>query len=768
MKLLGIILSSIFTNCILSICAFADVLYSQNFDDALLNRPISETDPDPKTNDWTKPENSGLAWTRGDDKAIGGTPEWLGWSFVTTNFWIKVSQDQERSKVFASSTKNVIAVADSDEAEDGGATPEDGFNTFLRTPPIDLKSCDLSELKIGFDSSFRKQENEEAHVRFFFDNREPVIFEIPDQGTKLTPILIGYNDLNKAPTKASKLVIEFAHIKADNNWWWAIDNLVVSCGKNKPSNSAPKIIAQQSGPSSGKTGDSYNFEFKVSDPENDSVQISSDWGDGSYSTSGFDSAKNAFAINHIWKRPGDYPIKLRAVDKNGSISEWVTIQSVKVTGEPIIKIVTPPYLQNAGTDRIVIMTESSDLADLMVAYSKGDSLDKTMPMVSVHSGGGTYFHRALISGLEPGTHYHYQIRSIKGTPYSKVSHFDTAPDSEVDFKFSVWSDSQGHNRGAWSANPLEPTISMMKHMVNSGVAFGLTSGDLAEDGASYDDTRRFYLDRVAYYLGTSVPWYAAWGNHDASDPKASLRLASDMPSRFRAGYSPGHGSFTFTYSNCFYVCIDHISQNVDISSGWLEKQLSSPKAVKARFRFVAIHVPPFCERWIDGSAFLRNELVPLLEKYNVNFCFSGHTHEYERGELNHVHYVLSGGGAWLDHGEPIIRDWEHMIVGGAHDVKGGWAKESAPGVLGKPKPIIGGLFNQYSLVTIRDKHLLLESIGFNADGSEIGVLDRVELNSKPKGDIGEKASSSSKQKTNQSETDKTDPFDNTIEQVKKP
>ena len=227
MKLLGIILSSIFTNCIFSLCACADVLYSQNFDDALLNRPISESDPDPKINDWTKPEKSGLAWTSGDDKAIGGTPEWLGWSFVTTNFWIKVSQDQERSKVFASSTKNVIAVADSDEAEDGGATPEDGFNTFLRTPPIDLKSCDLSELKIGFDSSFRKQENEEAHVRFFFDNREPVIFEIPDQGTKLTPILISYNDLNKTPTKASKLVIEFAHIKADNNWWWAIDNLVV-------------------------------------------------------------------------------------------------------------------------------------------------------------------------------------------------------------------------------------------------------------------------------------------------------------------------------------------------------------------------------------------------------------------------------------------------------------------------------------------------------------------------------------------------------------
>ena len=109
------------------------------------------------------------------------------------------------------------------------------------------------------------------------------------------------------PEGASSAVISWDH-QGHNNWWWAIDNLVVSCGKNKPSNSAPKIIAQQAGPSSGKTGDSYNFVFKGSDPENDSVQISSDWGDGSYSTSEFDSAKNAFALNHIWKRPGDYPI----------------------------------------------------------------------------------------------------------------------------------------------------------------------------------------------------------------------------------------------------------------------------------------------------------------------------------------------------------------------------------------------------------------------------------------------------------------------------
>jgi hypothetical protein len=142
-------------------------------------------------------------------------------------------------------------------------------------------------------------------------------------------------------------------------------------------------------------------------------------------------------------------------------------------------------------------------------------------------------------------------------------------------------------------------------------------------------------------------------------------------------------------------------------------------------------VPPYCERWIDGSSTLRNNLVPLMEQYGVDFCFSGHTHEYERGELNHVHYVVTGGGSWLDHTEVIVRDWEHMFVGGSHNVAGNWAKQSSPGVLGEPQPIIGGLFNEYVMISIRDNYLNLETFGFNADGSEIGVLDTMQIGVDP-------------------------------------
>ncbi len=497
-----------------------------------------------------------------------------------------------------------------------------------------------------------------------------------------------------------------------------------------PDNRPPGVAPGSPGPTSAGTGETVAFSFQATDEDADEVAVIVDWGDGLSSTSERRPAGEPLLLEHVWKNPGNYPITVRARDEHGATSDPVVVQTVSVTGAPVVTILTPPYLQNVRTDGIVIMVETAENTGLAVSYGETLSLGQTEPMTRTASGGGTWFQRAVLTGLTPEGEYYYRVTSPDGSPLSGLAHFHTAPDREVDFKFSAWSDSQGHNRGVWTVDPLEPTVSMMKHMVASGVAFGFAVGDMAEDGNSYADTRQYYLDRVARHLGSSVPWFTAWGNHDSSSPSAPLRLASDMPSRYRAGLSPGHGSFAFTYANCFFVCLDEFYRT-EITNGWLEQQLASPAAQNARFRFLGIHVPPYCERWIDGNAVLRNTLVPLLEKYKVNICFSGHTHEYERGFLNHVHYVITGGGSWLDHTEVVVRDWEHMTVGGAHDVPAQWASQSSPGVLGAPKAIVGGLFNEYTLITIRDRFLRLETQAFNADGSHIGVLDSFEIGADP-------------------------------------
>jgi len=493
-------------------------------------------------------------------------------------------------------------------------------------------------------------------------------------------------------------------------------------------NHAPEVLSAPAGPDTVATGSATDFAVRGSDADGDSIQTRINWGDGQVSDwSAFSATSALFTASHTYRSPTSCMLRAVARDGFGATSAWTTVQALTVTGEVVVSLVTPAYLQNMTPTGMVVMCESGEDVPLRVDYGATDAYGASASTVRQASGSGTsWFHRALLSGLAPGAGYHCRLFTAGGKPVGEDLAFQTAATGRVDFSFGVWGDSQGNNGGAWTADPLEPTVSMMKHMVASGAAFGLTSGDLAEDGSSYGYVRSFYLDRVARHLGSSVPWYVAWGNHDASATNAVIRRASDLPSRHREGLSSGHGSYAFTYGGCFFVCLDYAYQP-EIANGWLEQTLGSPDAQRARFRFVVNHVPPYCERWINGDGALRDKLVPLLERYRVAVCFSGHTHEYERGATNGVYYVISGGGSWLDFAEPIVKDWPHMTVGGAQNVPGSWAKESSQGVLGAPLPISGGLFNEYVLASVRGTTLSLQCRAFNADGSYIGALDAVDL-----------------------------------------
>jgi hypothetical protein len=85
--------------------------------------------------------------------------------------------------------------------------------------------------------------------------------------------------------------------------------------------------------------------------------------------------------------------------------------------------------------------------------------------------------------------------------------------------------------------------------------------------------------------------------------------------------------------------------------------------------------------------------------------------------------VITGQGSWLDHTEPIVRQWDHMTVGGAHNLPGTWSVQSSPGVLGPPQPIVGGLVNGYTEFLVQGTTLEVRMHAFNADGSYVGVLD---------------------------------------------
>ncbi|HML75264.1 MAG TPA: metallophosphoesterase [Anaerohalosphaeraceae bacterium] len=397
----------------------------------------------------------------------------------------------------------------------------------------------------------------------------------------------------------------------------------------------------------------------------------------------------------------DYPIDVSMValyDRALSPSQAAALKGPGGQDLPqATLILTRPYLQNVKTNGITVMWEVNKQVSCTLAYGLDSNYGVSAAITSENSGGGSVIYKAVLTGLVPDQMYHYQV-TIDGIPLDDRT-FETAPSSRVNFSFAVWSDSQGTNHGTYPADPYEPTKSMMAHMAASGVKFAVTSGDLAENGDSYSDTKYYYLDRVAENLGQTVPWFNAWGNHDAGQFSV-IRKFADMPSKDQgAPYTAGYGSFSFDYAGCHFICIDDLTRS---NFAWIQNDLQQAAANNARQIFLFIHRPPYSERWYSGETELRTNLVPLMEQYGVDICFSGHTHEYERGWMNNVYYCMTGGGSWLDFAEPLIYDWPHITVGGYHSLGSG---------------ISGGLVNEYVRVDVTEHGWTATMVPFYYDGT---------------------------------------------------
>jgi len=476
-----------------------------------------------------------------------------------------------------------------------------------------------------------------------------------------------------------------------------------------PNNTAPEF-AGKAARTTAKAGAPVTLALPVRDAEGDRLRYRLLDRNGQPLTlwSALLPSSEPIAHAHTFNLPGTVGVSIELKDEYGARRAPVHCAEIAVAGSSTAEILTAPYFMNVKPMGITVMWETNEPLSGAFSIEGGEKFE----VAAEPSGFGTYIYRAVATGLQADTSYAASVE-LESEGYYEVRKiaFATAPVEARPFVFGVWSDSQGHNKGSYSADPYEPTNSMLRHMGASDAAFGVACGDMAEDGGGYDDTRKFYLDRVAKHLGTQKPFFVAWGNHDDYRGSA-LRKFGSFPSEDVPGYEAGYGSYSFDYAGCHFVCIDYATQYPDVFH-WLEQDLKANQ--HAKFTFLFIHEPPYCELWIDGESTLRSQLVPLMERYGVDACFSGHTHEYERGYKNGVYYCITGGGSWLDHGEPVVKDWPHMTVGGAQNLKGYTA----------------GLVNQYVRVKVGEDSWEAESIAFQPDGKEIGVVDRFSSDEQP-------------------------------------
>lgn len=189
-----------------------------------------------------------------------GVTEWAGWSFANKDWWTQTAGDQTRSQYALGS--GTVAIADPDEWDDLSHAVS-LFNSHLKTPPISLEGVAPNTAFLAFASSWRPEalddanpakfpvgpngeaiNNQTAIITVSYDGGPPVQVlkwdSIPGSPTfhpdsQSEAVLLPLNN----PAGATSMVITFSLLQAANDWWWAIDNVVVSAG------ATPPLITQQ-------------------------------------------------------------------------------------------------------------------------------------------------------------------------------------------------------------------------------------------------------------------------------------------------------------------------------------------------------------------------------------------------------------------------------------------------------------------------------------------------------------------------------------------
>ncbi len=87
---------------------------------------------------------------------------------------------------------------------------------------------------------------------------------------------------------------------------------------NQPPN--PPIIT---GPTHGKVGIKYEYNFSLSDPNNDSMHLRVDWGNGTPGPwQGSYDSDTTVRLNHTWNKKGTFTIRAQAKDIYDAESDW--------------------------------------------------------------------------------------------------------------------------------------------------------------------------------------------------------------------------------------------------------------------------------------------------------------------------------------------------------------------------------------------------------------------------------------------------------------
>ncbi len=287
---------------------------------------------------------------------------------------------------------------------------------------------------------------------------------------------------------------------------------------------------------------------------------------------------------------------------------------------------------------------TSSPADSLVRYGiDPQNLDQ-----ATSSSAPTTEHSLTLAGLQPDTRYYYSIGN-SGTVFASGAgcYFDTHPPTGTAAATRIWVLGDSGTANADAAAVRDSYVSF-----NSGDAHAdvlLMLGDNAYNDGTDPEYQRAVFDMYPATLANSVLW-STLGNHDGHSADSATQSGPyyaihTLPAAGESGGVPSgtEAYYSFDYGDIHFVCLD--SYETDRSpeaamAAWLESDLA---ATSQEWIIVFWHHPPYSKGSHDSDTELplvemRENFLPILDRYGVDLMLSGHSHSYERSMLIHGHY----------------------------------------------------------------------------------------------------------------------------------
>lgn len=263
--------------------------------------------------------------------------------------------------------------------------------------------------------------------------------------------------------------------------------------------------------------------------------------------------------------------------------------------------------------------------------------------------GVSHHHRVDVSGLKPDTLYLWRVQG--NTTWSAWNQLRTAGSADQPLTLLYFGDTQNKN------------LSHVSRVLRAGIKaaptapLALFAGDLVSGGDGQDDSEWGEWFAAAGWLPQEAMVAPAIGNHEYFEefedtPQERRVLGKHWPVTFalpRNGVDAAATStYWFDYQGVRIAVLDGTSA-LDLGTAraqaqWLDGVLAGNTQ---RWTIVLLHQPFYSPREGRENTALREEILPVVRRHNVDLVLQGHDHTYgRRGEGSDAtpQYVVTVAG----------------------------------------------------------------------------------------------------------------------------